>query len=75
MIDKTNEAISELVYDKFELQKAYNYAFRTRLGVLLTNYANKNNLKSKPTIPRFLERTNRLDEGLRVAEKMLNELT
>ena len=25
MIDKTNEAISELVYDKFELQKAYNY--------------------------------------------------
>ena len=56
-------------------KKAYNYAFRTRLGVLLTNYANKNNLKSKPTIPRFLERTNRLDEGLRVAEKMLNELT
>ena len=56
-------------------KKAYNYAFRTRLGVLLTNYANKNNLKSKLTIPRFLERTNRLDEGLRVAEKMLNELT
>ena len=56
-------------------KKAYNYAFHTRLGVLLTNYANKNNLKSKPTIPRFLERTNRLDEGLRVAEKMLNELT
>ena len=58
-----------------DFKKAYNYAFRTRLGVLLTNYANKNNLKSKPTIPRFLERTNRLDEGLRVAEKMLNELT
>lgn len=56
-------------------KKAYNYAFHTRLGVLLTNYANKNNLKSKPTIPRFLEKTNRLDEGLRVAEKMLNELT
>ena len=58
-----------------DFKKAYNYAFRTRLGVLLTNYTNKNNLKSKPTIPRFLERTNRLDEGLRVAEKMLNELT
>ena len=56
-------------------EKAYNHAFRTCLGALLTNYANKNNLKSKPTIPRFLERTNRLDEGLRVAEKMLNELT
>ena len=25
LIDKTNEAISELVYDKYELQKAYNY--------------------------------------------------
>lgn len=25
MINKTNEAITELVYDKFELQKAYNY--------------------------------------------------
>ena len=25
MIDKTNEAITELVYDKSELQKAYNY--------------------------------------------------
>ena len=58
-----------------DFKKAYNHAFRTCLGALLTNYANKNNLKSKPTIPRFLERTNRLDEGLRVAEKMLNELT
>lgn len=25
MIDKTNSAITELVYDKFDLQKAYNY--------------------------------------------------
>lgn len=25
LIDKTNETISELVYDKYELQKAYNY--------------------------------------------------
>ena len=56
-------------------KKAYNHAFRTCLGALLTNYTKKNNLRSKPTIPRFLERTNRLDEGLRVAEKMLNELT
>ena len=58
-----------------DIKKAYNRAFHTCLGALLTNYTNKNNLKSKPTIPRFLERTNRLDEGLRVAEKMLNELT
>lgn len=58
-----------------DFKKAYNRAFHTCLGALLTNYTNKNNLKSKPTIPRFLEKTNRLDEGLRVAEKMLNELT
>ena len=58
-----------------DFKKAYNRAFHTCLGALLTNYTNKNNLKSKPTIPRFLERTNRLDEGLRIAEKMLNELT
>ena len=55
-----------------DFKKAYNRAFHTCLGALLTNYTNKNNLKSKPTIPRFLERTNRIDEGLRVAEKMLN---
>ena len=56
-------------------KKAYNHAFRTCLGALLTNYTKKNNLRTKPTIPRFLEKTNRLDDGLRVAEKMLNELT
>ena len=56
-------------------KKAYNHAFRTCLGALLTNYTKKNNLRSKPTIPRFLEKTNRLDDGLRVAEKMLSELT
>ena len=58
-----------------DFKKAYNRAFHTCLGALLTNYTNKNNLKSKPTIPRFLERTNRLDDGLRVAEKMLNLLS
>lgn len=58
-----------------DFKKAFNRAFHTCLGALLTNYTKKNNLRSKPTIPRFLERTNRLDEGLRVAEKMLNELT
>ena len=58
-----------------DFKKMYNRAFRTCLGALLTNYTKKNNLRSKPTIPRFLEKTNRLDDGLRVAEKMLNELT
>lgn len=57
-----------------DFKKAYNRAFRTCLGALITNYTKKNSLKSKPTIPRFLERTNRLDEGLRVAQMMLNLL-
>ena len=58
-----------------DFKKAYNRAFHTCLGALLTNYTKKNNLRSKPTIPRFLEKTNRLDDGLRVAEKMLNLLS
>lgn len=58
-----------------DFKKMYNRAFRTCLGALITNYTKKNNLKSKPTIPRFLERTNRLDEGLRVAQMMLNLLS
>ena len=58
-----------------DFKKMYNRAFRTCLGALLTNYTKKNNLRSKPTIPRFLEKTNRLDDGLRVAEKMLNLLS
>ena len=58
-----------------DFKKAFNRAFHTCLGALLTNFTKKNNLRSKPTIPRFLEKANRLDDGLRVAEKMLNELT
>ena len=58
-----------------DFKKMYNRAFRTCLGALITNYTKKNNLKGKPTIPRFLERTNRLDEGLRVAQMMLNLLS
>ena len=58
-----------------DFKKAFNRAFHTCLGALLTNYTKKNNLRSKPTIPRFLEKTNRLDDGLRVAEKMLNLLS
>lgn len=58
-----------------DFKKAFNRAFHTCLGALLTNFTRKHNLRGKPTIPRFLEKTNRLDDGLRVAEKMLNELT
>lgn len=58
-----------------DFKNMYNRAFHTCLGTLITNYTKKNNLKSKPTIPRFLERTNRLDDGLMVAQMMLNLLS
>lgn len=55
-----------------DFKKMYNRVLHTCLGTLITNYTKKNNLKGKPTIPRFLERTNRLDDGLMVAQMMLN---
>ena len=55
-----------------DFNKMYNRVLHTCLGALITNYTKKNNLKSKPTVPRFLERTNRLDDGLMVAQMMLN---
>ena len=55
-----------------DFKKMYNRVLHTCLGALITNYTKKNNLKGKPTIPRFLERTNRLDDGLMIAQMMLN---
>ena len=55
-----------------DFKKMYNRVLHTCLGTLITNYTKKNNLKGKPTIPRFLERTNRLDDGLMIAQMMLN---
>lgn len=50
---------------------AYNTAFRTNIKAIATTYAKKNKSK-KVTVPEMLEILNKLDDGIRVADKMLN---
>ena len=47
----------------------YNNAYHTNLKLQKTNYCKRNNIK-KMSIPLFLEKTNQLDDALRIAEKM-----
>ncbi len=49
----------------------YNTAFHTNIKLLRDNYATKYNLR-KFTIPQYLANTGHLEDGLRVADKMLN---
>jgi hypothetical protein len=60
-----------LGWERFK--QAYNTAFRTNLETLIANYKKNNNLK-RLTIPEYLEFTNQLDDALRIADKMLNEV-
>ena len=50
-------------------KEMYNNAYHTNLKLQKTNYCKRNNIK-KMSIPIFLEKTNQLDDALRVAEKM-----
>ena len=72
--EASRNAIANHVDDEDKLTHQISAAGQNR-NMTLINESGLYSLMSKPTIPRFLERTNRLDEGLRVAEKMLNELT
>ena len=49
--------------------QAFNTAYHTNLNLQITNYCKRNNIKKMST-PLFLEKTNQLDDALRVAEKM-----
>lgn len=51
-------------------KEMYNNAYHTNLKLQITNYVKANNLRKKPSKPEFLEKTNQLDDALRVAEKM-----
>ena len=51
-------------------KEMYNNAYHTNLKLQITNYCKANNLRKKPSKPEFLEKTNQLDDALRVAEKM-----
>lgn len=53
-------------------KQAYNTAFRTNLELLINNYKSREGIK-KLTIPQYLSRTDRLEDALRIADKMLNE--
>ena len=50
--------------------QAFNTAYKTNLNLQITNYCKANNLRKKLSKPEFLEKTNQLDDALRVAEKM-----
>lgn len=54
-----------------DFRDAYNKAFHTNIGLLRKNYMNKNNITKKPSIPEFLEIQGLLDDGIRIADKLL----
>lgn len=55
-------------------RRAFNNAYRTNLKALIKNYQAKHGLKSL-TAPQYLSLTDRLEDGMRVADKMLNQQT
>lgn len=52
-------------------KQSYNTAYRTNITMLVENYKLKHGLKNLST-PEYLARTNRLDDAVRVADKLLN---
>lgn len=54
-----------------DFRKSFNTAYRTNLKMLVRNYAMKHKLK-KLSAPQYLSLVNRLEDGIRVADKMLN---
>ncbi|MCJ0932962.1 antA/AntB antirepressor family protein [Virgibacillus halodenitrificans] len=55
-----------------DFRKSFNTAYRTNLKMLVQNYALKHSLKSL-SAPQYLSLVNRLEDGIRVADKMLNQ--
>ena len=54
-----------------QFKDAFNMAYRTNLTARMNNYCQINNLK-KITIPGYLAEFNQLEDGIRVADKLLN---
>lgn len=54
-----------------QFKDAFNMAYRTNLTARINNYCQVNNLK-KITIPAYLAEFNQLEDGIRVADKLLN---
>lgn len=51
---------------------AFNTAYRTNITMLIENYKLKHGFKNLST-PEWLSKVNRLDDGIRVADKLLNQ--
>jgi phage anti-repressor protein len=53
-------------------KQAFNTAYRTNITMLIENYKMNNNLKSL-TMPEYLGKVGRLDDAIRVADKLINQ--
>jgi prophage antirepressor-like protein len=54
-----------------EFRQAYNTAYHTNLTMLVENYKLKHGLRQM-TMPEYLMRTGKIEDAIRVADKMLN---
>ncbi|HBX22623.1 MAG TPA: hypothetical protein DEF34_03145 [Desulfotomaculum sp.] len=54
-----------------DFRQAYNTAYRTNITMLVENYRLKKGL-NKVTVPGYLAATGKLEDGIRVADKLLN---
>ena len=52
-------------------RQSYNVAFRTNITMLVENYKMKHGL-GKITVPQYLSLSNKLEDAIRVADKLLN---
>jgi hypothetical protein len=55
-----------------DFKQAFNMAYHTNLESLITNYIKNSKLK-RLSIPQYLKLSGRLQDGIRVADKMLNK--
>jgi prophage antirepressor-like protein len=64
-----NGIMHNIAWEHFK--QAYNTAYRTNLELLINNYSEREGVK-KLTIPQYLAVTGKLEDALRVADKMIN---
>lgn len=57
-----------------EFRQAYDVAYRTTLTSLVNNYKERHGLKSL-TVPQYLSMSEKIEDAVRVADKMLNKRT
>jgi hypothetical protein len=55
-----------------DFRQAYNAAYNTNLKLLMSHYEYKTD-KKKVSMPEYLAAVDRLDDGIRVADKLLNQ--